>query len=113
MAFPSAIIRRNFIPAHFRKIENKSKYEDMYYDTKACRILVKPRIGAFEVKIGDANIFSKLEIGRWPHFPTVVADIKEHLSHRIIPTPLAAIREESQPAIGSVSTKNHKEKDRL
>jgi hypothetical protein len=77
-SYPSATLVVNRIPPGYKKIESKNITEDLYFDTTRSRVVTKPRIGAFEIIIGQTLIFSKLECQRWPHIPSVLNAIKKH-----------------------------------
>ncbi len=70
---PDAIINRNPVPTHYRKLPNKSSVgENKYFDEKKEEFILYPRFGAFEVFVDGILVFSKLKSNVWPKHDRIV-----------------------------------------
>lgn len=69
--FPFVKVICNQVPPYYRRIPDRMK-ENSYYDRLADKVVVFPRVGAFEIVYDDIIIHSKLKSGRWPNCDSLV-----------------------------------------
>lgn len=75
---PNAVINKNSVPPHFRRLAGKSSTgENKYFDEKREEFVHYPRFGSFEVYVDGVLIFSKLKSNLWPKHDKLVKIIEQ------------------------------------